>query len=505
MQWELGDGSSQDAAPYLVDLVGHQWAWQSDVSTSFLSYEIQTDLNVSNETLNIFDVSADGKTFKLMDSNDTDKVTVGSLVTKDGSLNRIPGVTYINSKIFVPNLDPSINVDGYYVLTSAEAIAGGSVATTIIVQKTIDELTTHYAFKKVDGLTLTTNHLPGYSTTGSPSIEAGVEKVYSMLGDSGIERGLINPDMINYRYVVDSMGGGLGSNCGGKVYLSRLAKKRGKTTALISAPSIKQLATSQNPYFSDTFVPGVDPKPIFNTKWVQQGGNPDMPRSFQFTLPDEDNGARYAGVFGPFLRYTDGDKTVDVPPAADVSNSYIRKFLGGDPYAIVANQNGVISNPNLAGVEYMIDRYDRDYLEPFGYNSIIERIGTGQIMIYSNATSFQDVKSDYNYLHVRELLNTVEIQVDSVLQNYVFDYNNPITRLNIINSVAPILETMKDSGALFKYELVMDESNNTASIVDDGFAIIDIAVWITKGMEKIVNRISVNRGGGTSSGGFTAV
>ena len=185
-----------------------------------------------------------------------------------------------------------------------------------------------------------------------------------------------------------------------------------------------------------------------------------------------------------------------------MANAYVRKFLGGNPFAIVANKNGILSNPNLAGLEYMIDKTDRDYLEPFGYNSIIQRAATGQIMIYCNTTAFQIVKSDFNNLHVRELLNTIEIQAEEVLENYVFDFNNPITRLNIINSLTPILETIKDAGALNKYEIVMDETNNTPDLVADGFGIVDIGVWITGAMTKIVNRITVNKESGVSSGGF---
>ncbi len=498
-QWEIGDGSSVDPANYVVDLVGHNLIDNSigNLATTFLSYDIDVSQNVIHDTFNITQSDTTGKRF-VIDAS-VDYITVGSLIKKDVSVGIIPGVTIVTSKIY----------DGStYVFETAEPIYDYSTtATEVFVQKPIDDasIATHYLIQKLDGLPLTTNHLPGYNTTGQPSIEEGVIKVYEMLEDAGILRGLMNPDMINYRYVVDTMAYGLRSNCGGKVYLSRLAKKRGKTTALISAPSIKQFATSQDPYFSETFVPGVDPKPIFSTEYIPLGGNPDMPRSFRFTLPDEDNGARYTGIFGPFLRYTLGDTTIDVPPAADVSNSYIRKFLGGDPYAIVANQNGIISNPALAGVEYMIDKYDRDYLEPFGYNSIIERTATGQILIYANVTTFQSVNSDYNYLHVRELLNTIELQVDEVLQNFVFDYNNPVTRLNVVNSISPILESIKDAGALYNYEIIMDESNNTAEIVDEGFAIIDIGVWITKGMEKIINRITVNKSGGSSSGGFTAV
>ena len=509
-QWESGDGFSSSVAEILIDLVGHQWADAStgDINSQFLSYDIDIDastfendfhktVNIVTGTLN----TVNGTSFEI-DASDADSITIGSLVRKDTENGEIPaGVTYVVSKNFKGDT-------GTYVIETAEPIFEYETNTpTVTVQKPIDDesVTTHYLFHVLKGLKINSNHLPGYDEDGMPSIEAGLIKIYSMLEDPGISRGLLNPDMIQYRYVVDTMAYGLQPELGGKAYLSRLAKKRGKTTALISAPSIKQFAASVDPYFCDIFVNGVDPKPIFNTKYIPLGGNPDMPRSWKFTFPSEDNGGKYCGVFGPFLRYVENGVTYDVPPAADVSNTYIKKFLGGDPYAIVANQNGILSNPLMGGVEYMLDKEDRGYLEEIGYNSIIERINTGQIMIYSNATSYQTVKSDYNKLHVRELLNTIEIQIDSVLQQYVFSYNNPVMRLNVVNSISPILQAIQDSGALERYEIVMDETNNTPDIVDEGFAIIDIGVWINKGMEKIINRITVNRNDGTSSGGFTAV
>jgi len=125
-------------------------------------------------------------------------------------------------------------------------------------------------------------------------------------------------------------------------------------------------------------------------------------------------------------------------------------------------------------------------------------------MIYANATAFQNVKSDMNNLHVRELLNTLEIQIDEILQSYVFDFNNPVTRLNIINSVAPVLESVKDAGAIYKYELTMDDTNNTANIIADGFGIVDIGLWVTGALTKIIARYTVNSEGGVSTGGFAA-
>jgi len=499
-RWEIGDGSAIDPAEYVVDLVGHNLIDYDCCLKNFLSYEI--DLYDIHTDVSISLVGTTGKIFTLDASADNTLITVGSLVKKD-STDSIPGVTRVIKKVYDSTLQT-------YKLETAEPIYNWfSFAPTgvIKIQKPIDDptLATYYKMIKLEGLNINANHQPGYTDQGAPSLEEGVEKIYSMLEDKGILRGLTNPDMIQYRYVVDTMAYGLRPELGGKVYLSRLAKKRGKCTAIISAPSIAQFSTSQDPYFCDMFVPGVDPKPIFSTEWIPEGGNPDMPRAFTFSFPSEDNGARYCGIFGPYLKYVDNDKVFLVPPAADVSNTFVRKFLGGDPFAIVANKNGIIANSNVGGVEYNLDQQDRDYLEPFGYNSIIERATSGQVMIYSNRTSFQTVRSDYNFLHVRELLNTIELQVEEVLKNFVFDYNNPVSRLNIVNSVTPILESIKDAGALYDYEIVMDESNNTNELIDEGFAIIDIGVWINKGMEKIINRITVNKLGTASSGGFTAV
>jgi len=506
-EWEMGDGSSTDAALHVVDLIGHDLIDQGSndpsalvgIRSTFLSYDISVANSVIHSTIPILSFSdATGKLFTIS-ASDRGLITVGTLIRRDQGDGML-GVTYVTNKT---SLDGST-----YTITTAEPIYSYLLnASEGYLQKPIDDASVadHYKFLQLNGLKLTSNHLPGYTDSGSPNAEEGLIKIYEMLADPGIVRGLTNPDMINFRYVVDTMAYGLRPNMGGKVYLSRIAKQRGKCTAILSAPSMTQFSTSQDPFFCDSFVSGVDPKPIFNTQYIPQGGNPDMPRSFRFSLPDEDNGSKFTGVFGPFLTYTDVDKTILVPPAADVANSFVRKFLGGDPYAIVANKNGIISNPNLAGVEYMVDTQDRGYLEPFGYNSIVQRTSTGEILIYANRTAFQTVKSDFNFLHVRELLNTIELQVEEVLKNFVFDFNNPVTRLTIVNAITPILQSIQDAGALTQYEITMDETNNTPDIVDEGFAIIDIGVWVTKGMEKIIQRITVNKTGGASSGSNSAL
>jgi len=490
--WQIGE--TGEAAPYEIDLVGHNLITDSDgIQSRFLSYDISVLDTTIHNTITVGAVDGTGRNFIITDASDAALVTVGTLIQKTDEPGVIPGVTYVTEKLWN-------SASEGYVITTAEHVTAGDV----VIQKPIDDptITTHYKFIKLDGFNILNKHLPGFNTSGAASVEAGVEKIYSMLEDPGIHRGLVNTDMIFYRYIVDTMAYGLEHQLGGKKYLSRLAKARGKCTALLNAPAMAHFASSTDPYFSDRFDPEVDPKPALNVDWIAEGGNPDMQRSFRFTLPDEENGSKYCGVFGPYLKYNDGGKVSMVPPAADVANAYVKKFLGGNPYAAVSNRNGIISNPNVIGVEYMIDKKDRDSLEPFGYNSIIEKATTGQIMIYANSTAYQTIRSDFNNLHVRELLNTIEIQIEDVIGQYIFDFNNAVTRLNIVNSITPILETIKDAGALIKYEVVMDETNNPKELIAEGFGIIDINVWVTDVLKKIVNRITLNKDYGISSGGF---
>lgn len=346
-------------------------------------------------------------------------------------------------------------------------------------------------FIPMKGLTITKRHMPGYDVNGNINAEAGVEKIYSMLQDESILRGLKNRQVVNFRYVIDSMSRGIAPMMGGKVYLSQLAKAKTKCTALLNAPSKKEFTRSANPYFCDTFVNGVDVKPAFNTSYIALGGNDEIYSENKFSLPDEDNGATFTGVFFPNLKYSVNGKEFSVPPAADVANVLVRKFTGSDPYMICANNNGVIANQYLNGVEFPLDDSDRDVLEPFGINPIITR--DGNVMIYGNQTAYQRVKSDLNKLHIRENLNTLEIAVDAVLQNYVFLYNTPQTRSDITQKITPILQAAQTSGAIDTFSIQCDEGNNTEEIISADLGIVDVTLTMNHGMEKIVSRFQLKR------------
>jgi hypothetical protein len=491
---EVGDGKydeeMDDLAKFIPDMVGHKITL-ADASNGFsiMSYNIpHPDKFIKIYTT--VDASVDSSTQFVLSEKDGGEVNIGDYVrAKNGLMTRI--IKKRGTRMDLNDETSAI----IYKFTTVDVVLGDSPVINAEIHKSYKSMYETLTLFALDGLKICNRHMPGYDKDGNVDVEAGVDKIYEMLNDKGIRRGLLNNDSIDFRYIVDTMAYGLKDQCGGKIHLANLALDKKHCTALINAPSMTQFAQSDAPFFGEYWDRAMgDPRPTFDTAYIPQGGNQDLvyPADTEsFTLPDFENGADHIGVFAPFFKYADGQRTILVPPAADISNTFMNKFTGGDPYKTVANMNGIIDNYQITGMEYDFDETDRGYLEPFGINPIINR--NGNIVIYGDRTAYQIVNSDLSFLHVRELLNTIQISCKAVLDDYVFTYNIPTTRAEIITRINPILSAMKDSGALVKYEIECDDLNNDKEVIDNKFCIVDIGVWISQNMEKIVVPITLNR------------
>lgn len=363
----------------------------------------------------------------------------------------------------------------------------------------IDDFIKYYQLNSLDGFKLTDYHLPGGNDPANQ-----MEKILGMLDpqNSNLMEMLKSRDTITFRYVVDTFDGGLDPMTGAKRWLSRLAKERQKCLALVNMPPIKDFIASTDPRFTE-LPTKVDPKPVLNTQYIADGGNLSLGPSKTFSLVDEQWGSKFVGYFGPFLAIREMGKTINVPPAADVSNLFVQKFIKGQPYHIVAGpRRGVISNAKMVGLEYDFLDKDRDSLEPFGINPIIKKKGVGY-MIYANNMGYQKTKSAFNNLHVRDLLITIEEAVEDILANYMFEFNDSNTRLEIKTIIDGYLDGVRSAGGIYNYSVQMDDTNNTPEIIDQNMAILDIGIEPARGISKFINRITVFKTGGIAAGGFT--
>jgi len=221
----------------------------------------------------------------------------------------------------------------------------------------------------------------------------------------------------------------------------------------------------------------------------------------KFSIPDMEIGGKYTGVFGPYLRIVENSKNKIVPPAADISNNFIRKFALGQPYAIVAGEPlGVISNSKLIGVEYDLLTRDRVNFEAIGINPIVNK--NNVVKIFGNLTAYQRTVTPLNSLHVRDLLISIENTLINISSSYLFRKNTAAVRLEIQTIVETYLETVLTDGGLTAFNVKIDGENNTNAIIDQRVAILDVEVIPAMGMEKFVNRVTIYNNTGAAATGF---
>ena len=403
-------------------------------------------------------------------------------------------LTRVTSKI--KRINQSTGVTEFEINTTVAVQVTAGTPDTVTAFTPLNTYTDRLQFTNLSGFALTDYHLP--------KNQDQVSKIYGVIENTNLGVTLASKDIISYRYIIDTMGFGIAPQMGPKSILTRLAKNRQKCLAILNAPSIQDFMDSTDPRFTDEPNPSAgNPRPTLNTEYISTGGNLSIGPSFTFSLPDEENGAKFMGAFTPYLTMRENNKNINVPPAADVSNNYIRKFLNGQPYSIVAGpRRGILSNTKLVGLEYEYTLQDREYIEPFGLNPIVTIRNVG-IMIYGNQSGYQRTLSAFNNLHVRDLLITVENAIEDVLTQYLFEFNDAATRLEIKSIVENYLENVRNAGGIFDFLVIMDETNNTPETIDQNFGIIDVGIEPSRGMQKFVNRVTILKTGAIASGGFT--
>ncbi len=103
---------------------------------------------------------------------------------------------------------------------------------------------------------------------------------------------------------------------------------------------------------------------------------------------------------------------------------------------------------------------------------------------------------------MRDLLISIENDVEQILSNYLFDFNEDSIRLEIKTLVDNYLDGVRSGGGIYAYQVIMDASNNPPSVIDQNIGIIDVILEPARGIQKFINRITVTRTGGIAAGGF---
>ena len=152
----------------------------------------------------------------------------------------------------------------------------------------------------------------------------------------------------------------------------------------------------------------------------------------------------------------------------------------------------------IAGViqaERKLTKGDRDTLYLGKVNPIATFPGTG-ISVFGQKT-LQTKASALDRVNVRRLLIELKKFIGDQARNLVFEQNTIATRNRFLATVNPYLESVVQRQGLYAYRVVMDDTNNTADVVDRNQLVGQIFIQPTKTIEFVVLDFTVEPTGAT--------
>jgi len=192
----------------------------------------------------------------------------------------------------------------------------------------------------------------------------------------------------------------------------------------------------------------------------------------------------YAATYWPWVQTVDPDSgaRVWVPASTMIGGVYAFNDSVSEPWFAPAGINrGGLSN--VIRAEQKLPQSSRDSLYSGNVNPIATFPGTG-VVVYGQKT-LQKQASALDRVNVRRLLIALKGYISQVANNLVFEQNTIATRNQFLSQVNPYLESVQQRQGLYAFKVIMDDSNNTADVIDRNQLVGQIYIQPTRTAEFI--------------------
>jgi len=251
------------------------------------------------------------------------------------------------------------------------------------------------------------------------------------------------------------------------------------TTGLITAYKIANdiMGNKEEINFKDLYIPGVSNTSVTSDAITKVEDRADALYIADFcqfgdsisTIVSNTStvNSTFTATYYPWVQIKDNQtgKYVWVPPsiAACEAISYNDKSGVGYPWYAPAGlrRGGITSVIRTDGRLYQTDR---DQLYSNGINPIAQMARVG-IVVYGQKTLAKKA-SALDRINVRRLVVHIKKYVETLSRNILFEQNGPVVWNAFKNNLIPFLEDIKSKQGLYNLRVVMDETINTADIVD---------------------------------------
>ena len=205
----------------------------------------------------------------------------------------------------------------------------------------------------------------------------------------------------------------------------------------------------------------------------------------------------YTSTYWPWLQQATSVGSKFVPASVVIPGVYAFTDGAAAPWFAPAG----LTRGGLGDViqaERKLTRVQRDSLYAANVNPIATFPGAG-ISVFGQKT-LQKKKSALDRVNVRRLLIDLKKFVGDVSRTLVFEQNTNTTRNNFLSQVNPFLESVVQRQGLYAYRVVMDDTNNTADVIDRNQLIGQIFIQPAKTVEFIVLDFAIEPTGASFGG-----
>lgn len=206
--------------------------------------------------------------------------------------------------------------------------------------------------------------------------------------------------------------------------------------------------------------------------------------------------SNYAAVYWPWVQTFSATlgKAVWVPASVVMAGVYaFNDQVGAEWFAPAGLNRGGIGS--VIRAERKLASTDRDNLYTANVNPLATFPGEG-VVAFGQKT-LQKRSTSLDRINVRRLLINLKRFVTGVSRSLVFEQNTAVTRNRFLSVVNPYMEQVVSKQGLYAYKVIMDDSNNTADVIDRNQLIGQIYVQPTKTAEFIILDFTLQPTGAT--------
>jgi hypothetical protein len=192
----------------------------------------------------------------------------------------------------------------------------------------------------------------------------------------------------------------------------------------------------------------------------------------------------YAATYWPWVQTIDPNTSqqIWVPASTLMPGIYAFNDASSEVWNAPAGANrGVMSN--VIRAERYLTQGNRDTLYEANINPIATFPNLG-VTVFGQKT-LQKKASALDRVNVRRLLIELKNYISQIADTLVFEQNTTATRNNFLLQVNPYLSSVQQRNGLYGFRVVMDETNNTPTTIDNNQLVGAIYLQPTKTAEFI--------------------